>query len=59
MEPRYRGRPGDAFVFAADATTLICVVNSPRRSTVGLTGLGLVVGAVVGWVAGLLRAPRT
>ena len=58
MTSRYRGGRSDAFVFGRDATTLVEVVTSPRRSTVGLTGLGLAVGAVMGWIAGLLKAPR-
>jgi hypothetical protein len=34
------------------------VVTSPRRSSLGLAGLGLLVGAVGGWLAGLLKAPK-
>ena len=58
MAPRYRGRRRWAFTFTGAATTLSSVVTSPRRSTYGLAGLGLLLGAVGGWLAGLLKAPR-
>ena len=32
--------------------------RAARASYAGLTGVGLLAGAVVGWVAGLLRVPR-
>jgi hypothetical protein len=57
MAPRYRGKPVTAFTFAVDAITLSDVVASPRRTSLRLAGLGLVVGVAAGWVAGLLRAP--
>jgi hypothetical protein len=59
MAPRYRGLQAQAFSFPGAATTLGHVVTSPRRSSLGLAGLGVLVGAVVGWVTGLLKAPRT
>ncbi|MCW2542724.1 MAG: hypothetical protein JWM40_276 [Frankiales bacterium] len=59
MAPRYRGKPVTAFTFAGGAITLSVVVASPGRMTLGLTGLGLVLGVVAGWLSGLLRAPRS
>ena len=58
MPPRYRGDRCGAFTFTRGATTLWRVVISPRRSSYGLAGIGLFLGVVGGWVAGLLRAPR-
>ncbi len=34
------------------------VVTSSRRSSLGLAGVGLLLGVALGWLAGLLRAPR-
>ena len=46
------------FSFAGAATKVTAVVTSPRRSSVGLAGLGVLAGLIGGWLAGLLRAPR-
>jgi hypothetical protein len=58
----YLWDPDQAFSFSPRVVTLRGVIRSEvphsRGRIARRTGLGLLVGALGGWIAGLLRAPR-
>ena len=57
-DPTVPGSSGGSLFLSRASPYAGPVVTSPRLSAFGLAGLGLLLGAAFGWLAGLLRAPR-